>query len=44
MVVAVSTSVLLSPAALVMGMGNIGGPGLDVVRHFRNRSILKDRA
>lgn len=23
---------------LVMGMGNIGGPGLDLVRHFRNRS------
>jgi len=35
---------LAGPAALVMGMGNIGGPGLDVVRHFRNRSLLKDRA
>lgn len=26
--------------ALVMGMANIGGQGLDLVRHFRNRSKL----
>jgi hypothetical protein len=25
---------------LVMGMGNIGGPGLEVVRYFQNRSVL----
>jgi len=35
---------LAGPSALVMGMGNIGGPGLDLVRYFRNRSILKDPA
>ena len=29
-------------SALVMGMGNIGGPGLDVVRYFHNRSLLPD--
>lgn len=29
-------------SALVMGMGNIGGPGLDVVRYFHNRSVLPD--
>jgi poly-gamma-glutamate synthase PgsB/CapB len=28
-------------SALVMGMGNIGGPGLDLVRYFRNRSQTK---
>lgn len=33
---------LVGRSALVMGMGNIGGPGLDVVQYFRNRSILKD--
>jgi poly-gamma-glutamate synthase PgsB/CapB len=26
-------------SALVMGMGNIGGPGLDLVRYFNNRSV-----
>ncbi len=26
-------------SALVMGMANIGGPGLDVVRYFKNRSV-----
>ena len=25
-------------SALVMGMANIGGPGLDIVRYFSNRS------
>ncbi len=25
-------------SSMVMGLGNIGGPGLDLVRHFRNRS------
>lgn len=29
-------------SALVMGMGNIGGPGLEVVRYFQNRSILEE--
>ncbi len=29
-------------SALVMGMGNIGGPGLDVVRYFHNRSVLPE--
>ena len=31
---------LVGRSALVMGMGNIGGPGLDVVRFFRNRSVV----
>jgi poly-gamma-glutamate synthase PgsB/CapB len=31
---------LAGRSALVMGMGNIGGPGLDVVRFFRNRGLL----
>ena len=31
-------------STLVMGMGNIGGPGLEVVRYFRNRSILEEVA
>lgn len=30
---------LAGRSALVMGMANIGGPGLDVVRYFNNRSI-----
>jgi hypothetical protein len=25
---------------MVMGLGNIGGPGLGLVRYFRNREIL----
>jgi poly-gamma-glutamate synthase PgsB/CapB len=29
---------LAAERTLVMGMGNIGGPGLDIVRYFRNRS------
>jgi poly-gamma-glutamate synthase PgsB/CapB len=29
-------------SALVMGMGNIGGPGLDVVHYFQNRSVLEE--
>lgn len=28
-------------SALIMGMANIGGPGLDVVRYFANRSTFK---
>ncbi len=28
---------LAGSSALVMGMANIGGPGLDVVRYFANR-------
>ena len=31
-------------AALVMGMGNIGGQGLELVRYFRNRSVLRRAA
>lgn len=31
---------VVGSSALVMGMGNIGGPGLDVVQYFRNRSIV----
>jgi gamma-polyglutamate synthase len=33
---------LAGPSALVMGMGNIGGPGLEVVRFFRNRAVLAE--
>jgi len=25
---------------MVMGIGNIGGPGLELVNYFRNRSTL----
>lgn len=28
--------------ALVVGMGNIGGPGLEIVRFFRNRSTITE--
>jgi poly-gamma-glutamate synthase PgsB/CapB len=35
---------LVGKSALVMGMGNIGGPGLDVVRFFRNRSVVAAEA
>ena len=35
---------LSGPSALVMGMANIGGQGLDLVRHFSNRSELKEVA
>jgi poly-gamma-glutamate synthase PgsB/CapB len=31
---------LSGASAMVMGIGNIGGPGLELVRHFRNRSLL----
>lgn len=30
-------------SALVMGMANIGGQGLDVVRYFKNREVLPER-
>jgi len=33
---------LAGHTTLVMGMGNIGGPGLEVVRYFRNRSVLDE--
>ena len=29
---------LVERSALIMGMGNIGGRGLALVRHFKNRS------
>ena len=32
---------LSAPSALVMGIGNIGGPGLELVNYFRNRSSLE---
>ena len=31
---------LAGKSALVMGIGNIGGPGLELVHHFRNRTEL----
>lgn len=31
-------------SALVMGLGNIGGPGLDLARYFRNRAIRRPRS
>lgn len=31
---------LAGASALIIGIANIGGPGLDLVRHFRNRSVL----
>jgi poly-gamma-glutamate synthase PgsB/CapB len=30
---------LVSSSALIMGLGNIGGQGLDLVRYFKNRSM-----
>lgn len=35
---------LTGKSGLVMGMGNIGGLGLDLVAYFKNRSIIKGRA
>jgi poly-gamma-glutamate synthase PgsB/CapB len=32
---------LCSTSAMVMGIGNIGGPGLELVNYFRNRTILE---
>ena len=32
---------LVSTSALVMGMGNIGGPGIELVQYFRNRSRIE---
>ena len=29
---------LCGKAAMVMGIGNIGGPGLELVNYFRNRA------
>jgi gamma-polyglutamate synthase len=33
---------LVQGSALVMGMGNIGGQGLALVRHFSNRALIRD--
>lgn len=33
---------LVGRTGLVMGMGNIGGQGLELVRYFRNREVLAD--
>ncbi len=35
---------LAGASSLVMGMGNIGGSGLDVVQHFRNRATVQGAA
>jgi poly-gamma-glutamate synthase PgsB/CapB len=35
---------LVGRSALVMGMGNIGGLGLDVIQHFRNRAVVEGAA
>ncbi len=35
---------LAGRSALIMGMGNIGGQGLELVAYFRNRSILTEPA
>jgi gamma-polyglutamate synthase len=35
---------LVHSSAMVMGMGNIGGRGLDLVRHFANRSRPRELA
>jgi len=35
---------LVGKSALVMGMGNIGGQGLDLAQYFSNRSVLKESA
>jgi poly-gamma-glutamate synthase PgsB/CapB len=32
---------LAGQSAMVMGIGNIGGPGLELVNYFRNRSTMK---
>lgn len=32
---------LSGASSLIMGMANIGGPGLEVVRYFKNRSLVK---
>lgn len=32
------------PSALMVGLGNIGGMGLELVRFFKNRSLLKEAA
>lgn len=33
---------LAGRSAMIMGLGNIGGPGLPLVQHFRNRSELEE--
>ena len=35
---------LAGRSCLVMGMANIGGPGLELVRYFRNRSRAGETA
>jgi poly-gamma-glutamate synthase PgsB/CapB len=39
-----ATVALVSRSALVMGMGNIGGQGLELARFFRNRAAPKESA
>lgn len=33
---------LSGASAVIVGMGNIGGQGLEMVQHFNNRSVLKE--
>ncbi|MCC6217321.1 MAG: poly-gamma-glutamate synthase PgsB [Polyangiaceae bacterium] len=35
---------LIGGSAVVMGMGNIGGQGLDLVRYFANRAVVAEAA
>jgi poly-gamma-glutamate synthase PgsB/CapB len=39
-----SVIALVDRSALIMGMGNIGGHGLDLVRYFKNRSLVRESA
>jgi hypothetical protein len=32
---------LCGKSAMIMGIGNIGGPGLQLVNYFRNRAVLQ---
>lgn len=32
---------IAGPSAMLMGMGNIGGQGLDLARYFKNRALLQ---
>lgn len=34
---------LAGPSALVMGMGNISGPGMDLVQHYREQSAVPSK-
>ncbi|MBI4224156.1 MAG: poly-gamma-glutamate synthase PgsB, partial [Deltaproteobacteria bacterium] len=34
---------IAGPSALIVGMGNIGGAGLELVRFFKNRAVIKEK-